>query len=223
MDRFGQAARTAALKPQTWIPLLGAGLLQVDNLDQKWSQDLADDRPLFGDDAADVSDDLRDAATGAYVLSALFTESDSWGAKGRGLAVGAGTMLLDGAVNQGLKDLSKRQRPNGSNDQSMPSGHASKASSRTNMAITNLDHVRLAPWQRQGLSWMLHGVAVGTGLARVEAEKHYLGDVLVGYAMGHFVSTFMYEAFMQDNPLGAQLTFVPVAQGGALRLTLPLK
>ena len=137
------AAITAAKDPQTWIPLVGAALLQVDNADERWSEDLADDQPLFGDDAQDVSDDLRDLATASYLITALAANSETYGDKGRGLAVGAATMVLDGIASQGLKDLSGRERPDGSNDQSFPSGHASKASSRTNMAIRNLDHIDL--------------------------------------------------------------------------------
>ena len=196
MHEFGQAAKTAATDPQTWVPLVGAVALQIDNVDEKWSEDLAADQPLFGDDAEDVSDDLRDVATGAYVVTALLAPSEKFGHKARGLAVGAGTMILDGVFSQGIKDLSKRERPDGSNDQSMPSGHGSKAASRTNMAIRNLKYMNLEPWQRSVLTWGLHGVAAGTGLARVEARKHHLSDVMVGYAVGHFVSTFMYEAFM---------------------------
>ena len=103
-----EAAVTAATSRQTWIPLAGAALLQIDDVDDRWSEDLATDRPLFGDDAEDISDDLRDVATGAYVLTALFADSETFGDKGRGLAVGAATMVLDGIATQSLKDLGKR-------------------------------------------------------------------------------------------------------------------
>lgn len=223
LNKFGQAAQHAAVSPQTWAPLLTAGLLQIDDADKRWSRDLAEDQPLFGDNAKDVSNSLRDVATGAYVLTALFAESESYQQKARGLAVGAGTMVLDGLVNQGLKDAFGRDRPDDSNDQSMPSGHASKAASRTNMAIRNLNSMSLQNWQREGATWLLRGVAAGTGLARVEAAKHHLSDVLVGYAVGHFVSTFMYEAFMREQAPGLQLSFTPIEQGGALTLTVPLR
>ena len=223
MDEFGAAAKTAATDPQTWVPLLGAAVLQIDDADERWSRDLAEDQPLFGDDAEDVSHNLRDTATGAYVLTALLAPSDKFGDKARGLGVGAGTMILDGVFSQGIKDLSGRERPYGSNDQSMPSGHASKAASRTNMAIRNLQYMDLDPWQRSVLTWGLHGVAVGTGLARVEANKHHISDIMVGYAVGHFVSTFMFEAFMKGSDSQAQLSFVPIEDGGAIKFSIPLK
>ena len=221
--KLGQAAKTAAVAPQTWAPIVGAGLLQIDGVDEKWSEDLATDQPVFGSDAKGISDDLRDVATAAYLITALAAPSGSTRDKFRGLAVGVGTMILDGGFSQGLKDLSSRERPDRSNDQSFPSGHASKASSRTNMAIRNLDQTGLLRWQRQSLTWLLHGVAAGTGIARVEAEKHHLSDVLVGYAVGHFVSTFMYEAFMKGNSAGLQLSFVGVEDGGAFTVKIPLR
>ena len=222
-QKFGDAAKTAATSRQTWMPLLAAGLLQIDEADERWSEDLADSQSLFGSDASDVSDTLRDVSTGAYVVTALLAESDSYGDKIRGFGVGVGTMVLDGVISQGIKDAVGRERPNGANDQSFPSGHASKAASRTNMAIRNLEHVALADWQKQSLTWLLHGVAAGTGLARVEAERHHLSDVLVGYALGHFISTFMYEAFMQDSAEGLTLSFQGIENGGALTLTIPLR
>ncbi len=223
LQEFGAAARTAARQPQTWAPLVGAALLQIDDVDEKWSQDLAHDQPLFGSDADDVSDDLRDVSTAAYALTALLAPSENVGDKARGLAVGVSTMVLDGVVSQGLKDIVGRERPNGRNDQSMPSGHASKASSRTNMAIRNLEYINMPQWQRKSPTWVLHGVAGGAGLARVEANKHHLSDVLVGYALGHFLSEFMYEAFLQGNPRDLELSFTGIGRGGVLALTLPLQ
>lgn len=221
--RFAEAARIAATDPYTWVPVAGAALLQIDNVDERWSRDLAEDQPLFGSDAESVSDDLRNVSTAAYFLTALAAPSEDLGDKTRGLAVGVGTMILDGVASQAGKDLAKRERPDGSNTQSLPSGHASKAASRTNMAIMNLQHIDMRPWQRNGLTWMLRGVALGTGLARVEAEKHHISDILVGLGLGQFVSRFMYEAFLVEHHPGVEISFMPVAEGGALTVTIPLR
>ncbi len=225
-QRFSSAAVNAAKSPQTWLPLVTAGLLIAADVDDQWSEDLFEDQPLFGDDAEDLSSDLRDIASGAYVLTALLAPSPTVGAKLRGLSVGAGTAILDGVVNRGLKDLTQRERPDRSNDNSMPSGHASKATSRVVMAQYNLDYINMPAWSRHAAQWGLHGVAVGTGLARVEAGKHHLSDVMVGYALGHFFATFMHHTFFlseartgQDS---GQISFMPLQDGGALTLTLPL-
>lgn len=220
---MSQAAMEAAKSPQTWVPLVTAGVLVVADVDEQWSEDLYQDQPLFGDDAQSVSSDLRDIASGAYVLTALLAPSPTVGAKMRGLAVGAGTAVLDGVVNEGLKDLTQRERPDGSNDNSMPSGHASKAASRTYMARYNLRHIDMPEWSRQVANWGLHGVAIGTGLARVEAGKHHLSDVLVGYALGNFVAQFMQFAFLDGRDDGTQITFDPVERGGVLTLSMPVR
>jgi len=39
-------------------------------------------------------------------------------------------------------------------------------------------------------------LATGVGVARVEAGAHYPADVLAGAAIGHFLSAFIYDAFI---------------------------
>ena len=220
--RLMNAAADAAKDPQTWVPLVAAGALIAADVDHQWTEDMWRNQDLFGSDAESVSDDLRDVATGAYVLTALLAPSDSLADKAKGLAVGAGTMIVDGVLNRGLKELTNRERPDGSNDYSMPSGHASQAASRTNMAIRNLRQIDMPDWARTAATWSLHGVAVGTGLARVEGGKHHLSDIFVGYALGQFVANFMQQAFMPEEGPGVQVSFVPVPDGGALTVTIPL-
>jgi len=219
---LGRAAKNAITAPDVWLPIATAGLLLAADVDDQWSQDLADDQPIFGSGAEKTSSSLRDIASGAYVISALLAPSPSIEAKVRGLAVGAATAAVDGLLSEGFKQWSSRQRPDDSNDNSMPSGHASKAASRITMARENIKHIQMSGWSRSTLNWALHGVAVGTGLARVEARRHHLSDVFVGYALGNFVARFMHEAFLENDENGAQISFAQVEDGGALTLTLPL-
>lgn len=221
--RFAEAARTAATDPAVWVPVLTAGVLIAADVDDKWSEDLADDQPLFGDDAEKLSSDLRDVASGAYVLSAILAPSPTLNDKFKGISVGVATAVLDGAVSHVVKEGGGRERPDGSNDRSMASGHASIAASRTTMARRNLDYIDMPNWTRQSLNVSLHAVAVGAGLARVEARKHHLGDVLVGYALGNFLASFMYEAFFEADVDASQISFQSLDQGGALTLTIPLR
>lgn len=216
------AAKEAATDPEVWVPALTAGVLIAADVDKQWSRDMAEDRSVFGDDALDRSDDLRDLATVAYVATALAAPSASTTDKFRGLGVGAATMILDGVVTEALKRGVSRTRPTGENDRSLPSGHASKAASRTAMALHNLEHIDMPAWSRHASNWALHSVALGAGIARVEGGKHYLADVLLGYATGQLVARFMQNALLAEDGGGA-LTFAPVAGGGALTLTLPLR
>lgn len=215
-----EAAGAAALDPQTWLPLAGAALLTITDRDNAWSESLADDQPLFGDDAADVSDDLRDLTTVAYFVTALAAPSPDASAKLRGLSVGVGTMLLEGAVTTALKEVTSRERPNGRNDRSLPSGHAAQAASRAALTIGNLQYFDMPRWGRIAATTGLYTVAGGAAWARVEARKHHLSDVLAGYALGHFLAAFTQQAFMRAGAeSGLSLQFVPVERGGALRLT----
>ncbi len=193
------------------------------DVDNKWSEDMFDSQTLFGSDAEATSDDLRDAATAAYVVTALLAPSDTAYDKGRGLAVGAATMVADGLLSRGIKDLAGRERPDGSNDSSLPSGHASKAASRSAMAIRNLGYIDMPPALRRTSTVALHTLALSTGAARVEAGKHHLSDVLVGYALGQFLATFMYEAFMPNYRSAAELSVTPLDQGAAITLSIPLR
>ena len=218
---LSQAAVNAIKAPQTWVPLAAAGLLLATDVDERWSAELYEKQPLFGDDARSVSNDLRDVASGAYVLTALLAPSPTWEAKAKGFAVGASTAILDGAINHTLKNAIGRERPNGERETSMPSGHASIVASRTMLARYNLRYMDIPEWSRQAANWTLHGVALSTGLARVEAGKHHLSDVMVGYAIGNFVAAFMHEAFFTGGSDGMQISFLPVPEGGAFSLTVP--
>ncbi len=219
---FLRAAQTAAVDPRTWIPVAGAGLLVATDADQHWTEKLAEDRPLFGRNAADASDDIRNLATLTYVVTALAAPSDNVNEKLRGLGVGVATMLVDGAITQGLKDAVGRERPDGSNHLSLPSGHASKTASRARLAADNLAAMDLNPWQHKLAAWSLHSLAPMAAMARVEANKHHVSDVLLGLAVGNFVAVFIQEVFLADGAGDAAIGFVPVAEGVALRVTLPL-
>jgi len=43
------------------------------------------------------------------------------------------------------------------------------------------------------------GIAALTGWSRVEAEKHFPSDVLIGYSVGHLISAAINDAFLSDK------------------------
>ena len=55
----------------TWVPLAAAAVLGISGQDDDLSEWAADHRPLFGSDAADASNTLRDLTTAAYAITAL--------------------------------------------------------------------------------------------------------------------------------------------------------
>jgi membrane-associated phospholipid phosphatase len=217
--RWSEAAKAAGKDPHTWAPLLGAAAFAATDWDDEVSESAVRSTSIFSDPQGSSSD-LRDAAAAAYIVSALAAPSDTAADKASGFAVGFGATVATAAVANGLKDLTGRQRPVDDNDQSFPSGHASRASVLSNLARYNLNAIDMAGWQRHTLNAGLYGIAIGAGWARVEAGKHYPSDVLAGYALGSFMARFFQEAFMQG---GARVAFVPVERGGVLTVSLPLR
>ncbi len=216
------AAVDAARSPATWMPLTAAAALALTDTDDDLSRWAADETPLFGGDAESASDDLRMAANVAYGLTALLAPSRGPGRKAGGLLVGAVTLGLENAITDAVKNVSDRERPDGSNDESFTSGHAGRSSAASTLARRNLDYMALPGWLDTGARVALQGVAAATGWARVEAERHHVTDVLAGYALGHFVAAFMHRAFMASPAAPLRVTFQPRPRGGAWTVTVPL-
>ncbi len=223
-QRLARSVVEAARSPHTWAPLTGALVFGVTGLDEEVSDWAIRKQPLFGRDAADSSDVLRQVAAAGYLASALAVPSDGMGSRAKGLLVGFTTITLDRVTVDGLKRLTSRQRPDGSNDRGFPSGHASLAATFSTMAVGNLAYAEMAEGWRTTASVGLYGVAAATGWARVEAGKHYPSDVLAGYALGHFLSRFTYHAFLEGGGVEQRLGLVvePLPGGGRLTLRLAL-
>lgn len=219
---LAQAARSAASDPLTWAPALAAVAVVATGVDDDWTDDAIDDAPLFGDDASGVSDDIRDGLGAVYVVTALLAPSDGATSKWHGLGVGLASFAVESAVTEGLKEVTNRERPNGKNDRSLPSGHALNSAARAALIARNLDAMDMPLWARRTLKGAAHGSAALGSYARVEASKHHVSDVLVGYALGNFVARFMTEAFLGPAPAG-HLAVRPLDGGGAITLTVPVR
>lgn len=85
------------------------------------------------------------------------------------------SLLVAGGTTYALKELIHERRPDRSDDGSFPSGHTSVSFA----AAATLE-------KRYGWKAGLPALAVASfvGLARVEADKHYVHDVLAGAAIG---------------------------------------
>lgn len=223
--RVEAAALTAAKSPWVWGPLAGAAVLQVDSWDEDVADWASDETPVFGsqEQAGDWSDGLRIASAVGYAASVLATPSgepsgDWLRAKARGAAVGAAAFAATAGVTSGLKSLASRERPDGSDDDSLPSGHASVAAVFDTMAVRNLQSIDVSPAVRTTLEIGAGAITAGTAWARVEAGQHYPSDVLVGIALGNFLGAFFTEAFLgldagERFALGAE----PVPGGAMVR------
>jgi len=217
-----QAASRAVRDPLTWAPLVGAGLLSIGHADESVSDWAVRKTPLFGKHAADASDTLRTISKASYYVTGLVAPSASLRDKATGLILGTGTIALNNSITQGLKSAVGRERPNGQNDRSFPSGHASDAATGATLAVANLAYLQLPKWADTTLTIGLYSVAGGAAWARVEAEKHYVTDSLVGFALGHFIASFMQQALFGPGPKQPAISFDPLPNGGAITLQLSL-
>lgn len=204
------SARRAAADARVWAPLAAAAALQIDGWDREASDWAREHAPVFGSPAAARrrSDEWRDAADYAWLASALAAQSgDDWAAnKARGLAVGAVAVTANGALTGALKSAFGRERPNGFDRRSLPSGHASGAAVRTALASRHLEFVPVRPVAREALDLGLDAITLGTAWARVEAGVHYPSDVLCGMALGRFLGAWINDAFLDPRRPDGQWT-----------------
>ena len=63
----------------------------------------------------------------------------------------------------------------------------------------------------------LYSLSLTTAWSRVEAGKHFPTDVLMGNALGAWVSGFMYRAFRERTDISMRYSALP--DGGALTLS----
>jgi len=222
-DHVGESAREAARNPWVWGPLAGAAVFQLDSWDEDVSEWARDETPIFGSEgsAQDWSDGLRNAAVAGYAVSVLATPSGAgdggWvAAKARNAAVGVGAFAVTAGITEGLKVATSRERPNGIDDKSLPSGHAANAAVFNTLTVHNLQAIDMGPRLRTSLEIGARAVTVGTAWARVESGDHYPSDVLVGMALGNFMGAFFAQTFLGLEPDARLALGAEPVRGGAM-------
>lgn len=222
-QRVRASAVDAVKSPWVWGPLAGAAVLQVDSWDEEVADWASDTTPVFGSPqhAKDWSDGLRDASVVGYAASVLATPSgeldgDWLAAKTKGAVVGVGAFATTSTVTGGLKSVTSRERPNGADDRSFPSGHASTAAVFDTLAVRNLQSIDASPALRTAFEIGAGAITGGTAWARVEAGAHYPSDVLVGVALGNFMAAFFTGAFLGLEPGATLALTAEPARGGVL-------
>jgi hypothetical protein len=223
-ERVQTSAANAAKDPWTWAPLLGAAAFQIDNFDRRTSDWAREHTPVFGsqNSAKDWSDDLRSASSVAHYVSILATPSgdepgDWMLSKLKGTLVGVAAVSATGQVTNFLKDQSDRQRPNGADGESFPSGHTSASAVHTSLAARNLESIAMSDATRTTLNVGLHALTFGTSWARVEAGWHYPSDTLFSMALGNFIASFINDAFMGLPDRHASFAVQAVEDGAIVR------
>jgi len=227
-ERVRRSALEAVRDPWVWVPAIGAGVLQIGRADRETSDWAREHTPVFGSGrAADRwSDNLRSASMIAYVASALATPSgDDAGRwlenKTKGLLVGFTAAGVTSLATHQLKTSTDRERPDGMDDESFPSGHTSYSAVFTQLASRNLQSVEINSQVKRPIDIGLDALTIGTAWARIEAGAHFPSDTLFSIALGNLLASFVNDAFLgltEDRRIG--LAVVPTADGATLRCQL---
>ena len=227
-ERIKTAAWNAARDPETWVPVAGALVLSIGDLDEDLSDWAVRETPLFGSEssAQDASDDLRTALAAATVISALATpsgpEPGAWLTSNlKGMLVEGAAVGINGSITNALKDATNRERPESRSDNSFPSLHSSEAYSYATLTARNIDSLDLPPGTRKVLRISAKTLAAGTAWARVEGRRHYPTDVLAGAALGHFISAVIHDSFMGLDESAYVTAQLDGSDGGMLTLHWP--
>jgi membrane-associated phospholipid phosphatase len=117
--------------------------------------------------------DASDVAVGSLIAAAFIVPAahEDW----NGALQAGGSLVVATGVTQGLKAAFPETRPDRSDRKSFPSGH-------TSMAFASAATLNNRYGWKAGLP--AHAAAIFVGVARVQADKHFWHDVLVGAAIG---------------------------------------
>ena len=111
--------------------------------------------------------------------------------------------LINAGYTTLLKEVVQRERPNGDDQLSFPSGHASNA-------------FTLAAVAERHYGWKMglpaYTLASLVAVSRLQRNKHYLSDVMAGATLGYIVGRTVVRVNGQalDAPRGAHLSVSPV-------------
>jgi PAP2 superfamily len=226
-SRLGSSALQAARDPVTWLPAAGAVVFDAGKLDNRVSNWASEHTPLFGSvSGADrTSTILMDATCAGAFVTALAAPSGSEAGpwmidklKGGGIEI-AGVGMAGGLTSL-IKQAAGRQRPDGSNSNSFPSGHSTGAFGCAALAGQNIETLSLPHSGELALRGGFLLLATGTAWARVEAKKHYPSDVLAGAALGNFITRFIHDTFLGlDRRDAIDISVAPSRDGVLIGLT----
>jgi len=218
-ERVRLSALDAARDPRVWIPAVGAAVLQIDDMDERISDWAVEHTPVFGSpqNADDWSEGLRTASILAYHASVLaMPAGKGFENRAKGYLVGMSAVAATGLVTQQLKTSVDRRRPDGTGDDSFPSGHASITAAFTRLTSRNLRWIETGDRTRHAFDLGLDGLTIATAWARVESGEHFPADTLFGMALGNFLAAVVNDAFLGTADRGSGLQLAVTADGAAV-------
>jgi len=216
-NRVARALFSALDSHATWVPAVGAVAFSIGNLDQRTSDWAVEHRPIFGSQkkAVEYSGYLLDT-TRVFSYGSLYFVPKRETGHGflKRLLVHEVAVRGSAEVTDMLKRQVKRTRPNGSDQLSFPSGHATRAFAAANMFRHNIyDNPSSGGLSKTLWSTWGYFLAGSVGWARIEAGKHYPSDVLAAAALANFLGTFLHDVFLLPKHQNFALQLGPLDDG----------
>ena len=199
--------------PWVYGPTLAALGLVLSGVDGKITDYATEQRPIFNNvqDAKQFSDNVAFYYLPVYsaVTTAIYSykNTESRSHKFFQYTSFLPSPILSYGLNAVLKDRSGRLRPDGSNNQSFPSAHTTLASSLTQFSRHNMKKLTRNSHVYDAVTIPHELLVVGVAWARLEARKHHLSDVLVGYSIGKFFSNFFHKLIF-GNSTDSHISFL---------------
>ena len=197
------------------LTLVGAGSLGFAEPVKTWRTDLQESVTMKSDGhAIEVDEYLRFVPMGAvYGLSLLGAEAKH-GYVDRTLELGISFAALT-TIGYGCKYLVHSPRPDGSSNNSFPSGHT--ATAFMGAELVRIEYGDDSPWLAVGA----YIVATAVGALRVYNNRHWVTDVVAGAGVGILSARIGYWMLpytrrVMHNLTGCELFVCPtVSSGGA--------
>lgn len=186
-----------------------AGNNAIRRLDYTTNNELREDHPTFALKLDNIT--RYTPAVAVYGLDLL-------GVKAKHNVIDRSVMLLMSAVIaqasvNGIKSLSHRARPNGSDNNSFPSGHTSFAF--MSAEFLNQEYKDQSVWYGIGG----YAIATGTGILRLYNNAHWVSDVVAGAGFGilstkltYLVYPYIKQKLFRGKP--SNMVFNPSFQNG---------
>lgn len=221
-DEWKAAAAHALRDGDTWAPAGAAVMVAATGADDDIAAWAVDETPIFGSvrGAADASDFMKYTTHAIMIGSALATAREENRRRERllrGLEQELMIIQVRGVIEV-LKDTVERERPDGSNRLSFPSGDAALAAAYGALTRHNLQKTTLSPRWKRSVS---AGSRVFVGViawSRVEAGQHYPTDAFAGAALGNFIAEFLQHLAYGEERI--DVSFVPSRDGASFLVSL---
>ena len=144
--------------------------------------EIREDHPTFSTTIDNYTQFLPGATV--FALQAFGIKGES--SVKKELIVYAMSIGISTAIVIPTKKLTRQERPDGSNNQSFPSGHTALAFASAE--FLRREYWNVSPW----IGVAGYAVATGTGILRMYNNKHWLGDVAAGAGIGILSTTLSY-------------------------------